>query len=85
MNTYMQSVCVFFNTEIVKNNSLLASPYEMVKNGTWMLDNFYRSALDAKSDANGDGVFDRLRREPRCVGMDKGLGRGQKIGDRRHP
>lgn len=60
MNTYMQSVCVFFNTEIVKNNSLLTSPYEMVKNGTWTLDNFYKTALDAKSDANGDGVYSPL-------------------------
>ena len=60
MNTYMQSVCVFFNTEIVKNNSLLTSPYEMVKNGTWTLDNFYKTSLDAKSDANGDGVYSPL-------------------------
>ena len=51
---------MFFNTEIVKNNSLLTSPYEMVKNGTWTLDNFYKTSLDAKSDANGDGVYSPL-------------------------
>ena len=60
MNTYMQSVCVFFNTDIVKNSSLLESPYEMVKNGTWTLDSFYRSALNAKNDTNGDGVYSAL-------------------------
>lgn len=60
MNTYMQTVCIFFNSEMIKNNTNLTSPYDMVKDGSWTLENFYASALAAKNDANGDGTFSPL-------------------------
>ena len=57
MNAYMQSMCVFFNMNIVKDNNDLENPYDLVEDGAWTLDEFYSLATAAKRDVNGDNVW----------------------------
>ncbi len=57
MNAYMQSMCVFFNMNIVKERNNIDNPYDLVEEGTWTLETFYRLAEDAKSDVNGDDIW----------------------------
>ena len=57
MNAYMQSMCVFFNMNIVNEQSNIENPYDLVEAGTWTLDAFYRLAEAAKKDVNGDDIW----------------------------
>lgn len=57
MNAYMQSVCVLFNMGIVKDNSNIDDPYDLLETGQWTLDVFYRLANNAINDVNGNGAY----------------------------
>lgn len=57
MNAYMQSVCVFFNMGIVKDNANIDNPYDLLEAGKWTLDDFYRLANNAIYDVNGNGTY----------------------------
>ena len=49
---------IMFNKRLA-NNVGLPNFYEMVKNGTWTLDNYKANAVTVHEDLNGDGVFDQ--------------------------
>ena len=57
INAYMQSVCVFFNMGIVKDNANIDNPYDLLEAGKWTLDDFYRLANNAIYDVNGNGTY----------------------------
>ncbi len=58
MNAYLQTVCVFFNKNIMENNTM-ENPYTLVTEGKWTTDKFYEMANAVISDINGDGSYDR--------------------------
>lgn len=55
MCSYLSTVCLFFNQNIVRDRTDIDNPYDLVENGTWTLDNFFSLANTAKTDLNGDG------------------------------
>lgn len=48
---------IFFNKQLLANYDL-ASPYELVKNGTWTWDMLIEMSSAATQDINGDGTMD---------------------------
>ena len=56
-NAYLQTVCVFYNKQILAENDL-ANPYELVREGKWTQDAFYEMATTAIRDINGDSKYD---------------------------
>ena len=48
---------IFFNKDMIASYGL-ESPYKMVKENTWTLDNFYSMCKDVSFDENGDGKMD---------------------------
>ncbi len=57
LNAYLQSICVFFNMNLVHDNNEIESPYSLVDKNEWTIDKFYESAEKAISDVNGDGLY----------------------------
>ena len=49
--------CVLFNKRLFADNGI-AYPYENVRNGTWVLDEFSKIIKDFARDLNGDGKMD---------------------------
>ncbi|MBE6570504.1 MAG: hypothetical protein E7658_09865 [Ruminococcaceae bacterium] len=47
---------IVFNQNMIVDNNL-ADPYELVKNGTWTMDNMVQMAIDVRNDVNGDGEY----------------------------
>ncbi|MFA6948011.1 MAG: extracellular solute-binding protein [Eubacteriales bacterium] len=52
-----ESTWVMAFNKNIQNNSGLASPYELVKNGAWTLDKFAEYSSAAASDLDGDGIM----------------------------
>ena len=48
---------VFFFSKGLIADFELDCPYEMVRNGTWTLDNFYHMIQDVSADLDGDGIM----------------------------
>ena len=57
INGYMQSTCIFFNMDIVNNNSNIENPYDLVQEDNWTQEKFYELANNAKSNINDSSVF----------------------------
>ena len=57
LNAYLQSICVFFNMNLVDDMNGIESPYTLVNNNEWTIDKFYESAQKAVTDVNGDGLY----------------------------
>ena len=57
MNAYMQTVCTFFNKNTVAEYDL-EDPYQLVRNGNWTMDAFYKMTTEAIKDVDGNGDFD---------------------------
>lgn len=55
MCSYLSTICLFFNQNIVRDRTDIDDPYELVENGTWTLDKFFSLANTAKNDLNSDG------------------------------
>ncbi len=54
MDAFTGAMCVFFNKGIVENLNM-DDPYDLVVKGTWTLDKFLSTAMEAISDIDGDG------------------------------
>ena len=50
------TMVLFFNKELVSEHDL-GDPYQMVKDGTWTLDNLFAMCSGFSADLNGDGVL----------------------------
>jgi len=48
--------CIIFNKNMI-DMFTMESPYDMVRNGTWTMENMYAMAAVAIGDLNGDGAF----------------------------
>ena len=49
--------CIIFNKDLV-TELRLQSPYELVRQGSWTMDNFVQLCREATADLNGDSVLD---------------------------
>lgn len=56
IDAFMGSMCVFFNQSLTADLNL-SSPYDLVANGKWTIDNFYAGALAAVYDINNDNKY----------------------------
>ncbi len=50
--------CILFNKEMIRENSNLANPYELVENDNWTYDTFGREIKKVSVDENGNGTYD---------------------------
>lgn len=53
--------CILFNKSLVDKFDL-DSPYDLVKNGNWIVDKLIEMSAAVSSDLNGDGMFDEKDR-----------------------
>lgn len=57
-DNYPSGGCLFFNKNIITELDL-DDPYKMVDNGTWTMDVVYKMGLEAISDLDGNGKYEK--------------------------
>ncbi len=64
INTYddLGTWCVLFNKTLKENLGITEDFYQMVKDGTWTLDNFIELCQGITTDSNGDGTINEFDR-----------------------
>lgn len=53
----LSSNVMFFNEDIIENYNM-SSPYTLVRNGDWTLENMFSMAFKVENDISGDGITD---------------------------
>lgn len=57
MNNYLSIFCIYFNKDMIADFSM-EDPYELVDQGKWTLDAFYKMAEQVPADLDGNDVRD---------------------------
>lgn len=50
--------CILYNKNMATDLQLTENPYEMVREGTWTIDNFAKLVTNVAQDLDGNGVYD---------------------------
>lgn len=50
--------CIMYNKNMAQDYQITANPYDMVREGTWTIDNYAQMISGVSSDIDGNGIYD---------------------------
>ena len=59
LSTFEQVWCLFFNKQLMTDLGITVTPYDLVNENKWTIDNYYDMVKDVSNDLNGDGIMDQ--------------------------
>ena len=55
LNTFEMAWCLIFNKQMMADMGISETPYDLVAENKWTIDNYYNMVKDVSYDSNGDG------------------------------